>query len=285
MATAPETAIQRLHELQKNQNTSIIELSNDFGPKPSSDATKRNSTGSEASADDADHATSPATLQADLIHYKELFSKLRFSYVEQTTKEKFLTALTTDPPEFVEPQENLELEAQLVEVKASLKAQKLQVAETLAQLERRGRELSQRYESIQLRTSQLSALPAQIADLDATISSLRASSAPDPANPSLSLPLPETLKVLQEREAEAAALDKQLASLQAAVPRKTRELERLEAELKPLEMQRNGTVAAAREAQRRREEGEAGMGDDLEERGRWLTAVEQGMRSMLEVER
>lgn len=233
---------------------------------------------------------------------QELFSKLRFSYVEQTTKEKFLTALTTDPPEFVEPQENLELEAQLVEVKASLKAQKLQVAETLAQLERRGRELSQReflrvnhqtselnmhlgYESIQLRTSQLSALPAQIADLDATISSLRASSAPDPANPSLSLPLPETLKVLQEREAEAAALDKQLASLQAAVPRKTRELERLEAELKPLEMQRNGTVAAAREAQRRREEGEAGMGDDLEERGRWLTAVEQGMRSMLEVER
>ncbi|KAK7551586.1 hypothetical protein IWX49DRAFT_562313 [Phyllosticta citricarpa] len=285
MATAPEAAIERLEELQKNQKISIIELSDDFGPKPSSYGTKRNSTGSEASAEDAEQATSPATLQADLIHYKELFSKLRFSYVEQTTKEEFLKALTNDPPQFVEPQENLELEAQLVEVKASLKAQKLQVADTLAQLERRGRELSQRHESIQLRTTQLSSLPAQIAELDTTISSLRDSSAPDPANPSLSMPLPETLQALQAREAEAAALDKQLAALQAAVPRKTRELERLEAELKPLEMQRNGTVAAAKEAQRRREEGEAGMGDDLEERGRWLTAVEQGMKGMLEVER
>lgn len=69
---------------------------------------------------------------------------MRFSYVEQVTKEKYLTAITVDPPQFVEPSENVELERELVEVKASLKAQKVEVAEILAELERRGRDLSKR---------------------------------------------------------------------------------------------------------------------------------------------
>ncbi|KAF2146354.1 uncharacterized protein K452DRAFT_214346, partial [Aplosporella prunicola CBS 121167] len=272
-----------LNELQKSQDIKIIDLSNEVRPKPAQDGAKRKSTGSEMSAEGEEHTT-PASLQADLIHYKELFTKLRFSYVEQVTKEKFLTAITMDPPQFVEPQENVQLEAQLVEVKAALKAQKVEVAEMIAELERRGRDLSKRYETIQLRTTQLTTLPERIATLETAISTLRATQAPHPTNPALSLPLPETLSALNERQAELAALDKQLAGLQAAVPRKTRELERLEAELKPLEMQRKGTVAAAQEARRRREAGEAGMGDGLEERGRWLTAVEGGLRGMLEVD-
>ncbi|EOD44039.1 hypothetical protein GTA08_BOTSDO02074 [Neofusicoccum parvum] len=280
MAAAHTEAIERLKQLQETADIKIIDLSNEIRPKPAKNGDKRNSAASEMSADDA----TPASLQADLIHYKELFSKLRFSYVEQVTKEKYLTAITVDPPQFVEPRENVELEAQLVEVKASLKAQKVEVAEMLAELERRGRELSKRYESIQLRTAQLETLPAEITNLESTIAELRETQAPHPTNPSLSLPLPETLSVLAAKEAELAALDKQLSSLQSTLPRKTRELERLEAELKPLEMQKSGTVAAAKEAQRRREAGEAGMGDDLEERGRWMTAVEQGLKGMLEVE-
>ncbi|KAB2580404.1 hypothetical protein DBV05_g905 [Lasiodiplodia theobromae] len=273
-------AIERLKSLQKSQDIKIIELSNDVRPQPAKNGDKRNSAASEMSADDA----TPASLQADLVHYKELFSKLRFSYVEQVTKEKYLTAITVDPPQFVEPSENVELERELVEVKASLKAQKVEVAEILAELERRGRDLSKRYESIQLRTAQLEALPIDIANLESTIAELQGTQAPHPTNPSLSLPLPETMSVLAAKEAELAALDKQLSSLESTVPRKTRELERLEAELKPLEEKKRNTVQAAREAQRRREAGQAGMGDDLEERGRWLTAVEQGLKGMLEVE-
>ena len=75
---------------------------------------------------------------------QELFSKLRFSYVEQVTKEKFLRAITDNPPLFVEQSENTALEAQLGEAKAALKAQKAKVAALIAQLEARGRELSQR---------------------------------------------------------------------------------------------------------------------------------------------
>lgn len=75
---------------------------------------------------------------------QELFSKLRFSYLEQVTKEKFLRAIVGDPPLIVEQQENIELEAQLATAKAELKAQKEEVASMTAELEARGRDLSRR---------------------------------------------------------------------------------------------------------------------------------------------
>ena len=75
---------------------------------------------------------------------KELFSKLRFSYIEQVTKEKFLRAITSDVPLFVEPAENARLEQQLAEEKVALKAQKSEVEELVKQLEAQGKELAKR---------------------------------------------------------------------------------------------------------------------------------------------
>ena len=60
------------------------------------------------------------------------------------TKERFLRAIVDDPPLLVDAVENLKLEAQLVETKAELKAQKADVAKLVEELEQRGRELSQR---------------------------------------------------------------------------------------------------------------------------------------------
>lgn len=213
---------------------------------------------------------------------QELFSKLRFSYVEQVTKEKFLRSITENPPRLVETAENDEKEQEILALKASLKERKLEVAEILKQLEDKGKELSLKYEGLQNRTQQLESLPKEIADLEATIDRLKQEQIPTSDNPDLSLSLPETQLILSEREAELAALNAQIASLQATIPNRDRELEKLERELKPLETQKNGTVAAAKEARRRKEEG-GGIGDELEERGRWLTASEKALKEMLEV--
>lgn len=140
-----------------------------------------------------------------------------------------------------------------------------------------------RYEGVQLRTQQLESLPNEIEGLEATIERLKQEQTPPSNNPELALPLPETQRLLQEREAEVAALNAQISKLQSAMPNRTCELEKLERELKPLETQKQGTVAAAKEARRRREEG-GGIGDELEERGRWLRASEKALRDMLEVE-
>ncbi|KAI4691018.1 uncharacterized protein J4E88_002495 [Alternaria novae-zelandiae] len=280
--SAAPTPAAVLEQLQQSKSLKLLAIAETLSPKDLPQAAKkRNSAASEDSEQNGD--THPAALEADLLHYKELFSKLRFSYVEQVTKEKFLRSITENPPRLVDAHENDEKEKEILGLKAELKERKLEVAEILKQLEDKGKELALRYEGLQLRTQQLESLPAEIAGLEATIEQLKHEQTPVSTNPELCLPLPETQRVLSEREAELAALNAQIASLQATIPNRTRDLEKLERELRPLETQKQGTVAAAREARRRKEEG-GGIGDELEERGRWLRASEKALRDMLDVE-
>jgi len=281
MAQPHDEALEALTEAHRAHKLSIIKLSEPISSALSQDSSLRTS---DVSADTFE-SPSPASLEADLAHYKELFSKLRFSYLEQVTKEKFIRAIVGDPPLVVEHQENIELEAKLTTAKAKLKEQKNAVEELRAKLEQQGRELTCKYERIQLQTLQLQELPEKIDRLQASIEELRAAQEPGPnPNPELSLPLEKTLELVDERERERAGLDRQLEQLQAIAPRKTRELERLEAELQPLEVKRLGSTASAREAKRRKEEALGGVGDDLEERARWWRGVVSGLKGMLDVE-
>lgn len=100
-------------------------------------------TTSNPSSDDNQPSATPASLQADLSHYKELFSKLRFSYVEQVTKERFLRAILADPPDLVDADQNAELEEQLRSAKAALKAKKEETSKRVEELEELGRRLAQ----------------------------------------------------------------------------------------------------------------------------------------------
>ncbi|CAD6447706.1 30623936-a1f2-4476-8d96-3fcaf446d80e [Sclerotinia trifoliorum] len=283
MALSPENTLTTLQKLQKSHELSIIKLS-----EPISAPLKPGDRTSNGSAADPLENPSPASLETDLAHYKELFSKLRFSYLEQVTKEKFIRAIVGDPPLVVEHQENLDLEASLLLSKSSLKAQKIEVAELVEELEKRGRELCRKYEHIQLQTKQLSELPLKISGLEENIQKLKNEQngidGEGISHPNLRLGLDRTRELVEEKERERRDLDRQLEQLQVQVPRKTKEVERLNAELVPLDAKRTISVAAAREAQRRKEEGAGGTGDDLEERGRWWRGVEGGLRGVLGVE-
>lgn len=104
------------------------------------------------------------------------------------------------------------------------------------------------------------------------------------AHPALSLPLPATAELLAAHESDLELLDRQLCNLQSAVPKKARELERLENELRTLEVQKTAAVLTAREAMRRKEDGERGVGDDLEMRGRWYRSTGVCLREVLVTE-
>ncbi|RAL60257.1 hypothetical protein DID88_000037 [Monilinia fructigena] len=261
-AQSPQTVLATLHKLQKSHELSIIKLS-----EPVSAPLKSGDRTSNGSAADSLENPSPASLEADLEHYKELFSKLRFSYLEQVTKEKFIRAIVGDPPLVVEHQENIDLEATLLNSKSALKAQKVEVAELVEELEKRGRELCRKYEHVQLQTKQLEELPKKIEGLEESIQKLKGEQ--------------NAGELVEQKEKERRDLDRQLEQLQVLVPRKIKEVERLNAELVPLEAKRTTSVAAAREAKRRKEEVAGGVGDDLEERGRWWRGVEGGLRGML----
>ncbi|MCJ1312103.1 hypothetical protein MMC25_005777 [Agyrium rufum] len=277
-----------LGALQKSQSQELtfIKLSEPIIQQTATavDGAQKRTSDISVSTDPQDNP-SPAALAADLAHYKELFSKLRFSYLEQVTKEKFLRSIVGDPPQIVDHAENVQLEAQLVEVKAGLKAQKTEVAEMVEDLEKMSKELSRRYENITLQTAQLSALPGSINLLESQLSELQAqlkahSNSDKPR--SQTLPLPATKALLAEKRAEVSSVEKQLRQLQQASERKARELERMRSELRPLEAQRDQAVNRAQDALDRRE---GGLGaDDLEMKGRWYRGVELGLRDMLGVE-
>ena len=218
--------------------------------------------------------------------WQELFSKLRFSYLEQVTKEKFLRAIVGDPPQIVEPSENAELESELISIKAILKEQKQHVADMVAELENQGRGLARRWETVQLQTALLGDLPQQIDGLNQTLEELRhqnkAGEEGRSDDPDMNLPLPATQALLEEKSVELDEVNKQLKSLQQALPRQARALEREERELKVMEQERDRAVRGAREAVERRREGEGA--DELKMRGRWLRSVEGGLRGLLGVE-
>ncbi|KAF4589582.1 Kinetochore protein Sos7 [Ophiocordyceps camponoti-floridani] len=241
---------------------------------------------SDASSSASLDGPTPASLESDLAHYKELFAKLRFSYVEQVTKEKFIRAIVGDPPLIVSVQENLELERENEAAKAHLKALKTEVAEMVAALETKARGLSQRYEQLRADTDQLAQLPAKVGDLETEVQELRATAQDDPSatEPSLRLPLGKTLALVAERRAEQRELARELDALRTKAPRKAKEADRLRTELQPLEARLQSSTAAAREAQRRKEAALGGVADELEQRARWWRASESVLVQALKVD-
>ncbi|KAI1358092.1 hypothetical protein F5Y08DRAFT_346056 [Xylaria arbuscula] len=283
MATrSPEQILAELQALVANQEITILKLSEPISAEIAhlQEQSQRTSDVSNSSLD----ATTPASLEADLTHYRELFAKLRFSYVEQVTKEKFIRAIVGDPPLIVSPQENVDLEKQNLEAKATLKALKTEVADMVTELERKAKDLSKKYERVRTETAKLEELPVKLAELESAVAQLRESqaSALNP-NPELNLPLAKTLQLVEAKKRQRDELDRQLEQLQSQVPRKQKELERLRAELQPLETKRQNSMAAAKEARRRKEAALGGVEDDLEERGRWYRAAEAGLKQMLEI--
>ncbi len=274
-----EQVLRQVEELRGGRGISILTLSEPISSAGGPDTNNlRTSDVSNSSTD----TPTPASLEADLAHYKELFAKLRFSYVEQVTKEKFIRAIVGEPPLIVSTQENLVLEKQNLAAKAQLKSLKLQVADMVAELETKGRELSQRYERVQLETRQLRDLPDTIARLEKHIAELKATQEQEEDDPLLNLPLARTLQLAEEKKAENDDLGRQLEQLQSSLSRKRKERDRLQAGLRTLEAKRQNSGEAAREARRRKEAALGGVQDDLEERGRWLRASESLLAQILE---
>lgn len=227
-------------------------------------------------------ATTPSSLEADLTHYKELFSKLRFSYVEQVTKEKFIRAIVGDPPLIVTAQENADLEASNAEAKAELKALKTEVSGMVDELEARGRDLAKRYERVREEKAQLKELPGKIAALEERVAALRAAHAQG-GGEAVNLPLGKTLEIVEGRRKELAGLERQLELLGGQAPRKRKEMERLRTEVGGLENRKANSAAAAREAKRRRENAQGGVEDELEAKGRWYRASETVLSQVLDL--
>jgi len=95
------------------------------------------------------------------------------------------------------------------------------------------------------------------------------------------MPLQPTLELLGDREEQLMDLDQQIEALRANLAQKQEEVGSLKDEVSILNTRKIKAVNEAKDARRRRENG--GVGDELEEKGRWLRGVESSLRTMLQV--
>ena len=234
-----------------------------------------------------DQNPTPTSLSNDLSHYNDLFKKLRFSYLEQVTKEKFLRSIVGDPPLLVSHADNARLEEELVRQKAELKGRKDEVKEFIEQMGKMARKLAERYQVVQTQMRQLEILPGEVEEMQARVQlmqeELQAKMGNQQAHsePRMNLGLEETDVLVKETQSKAREIEKQIAALQRQLPAKMRECEVVERELEGLERMRNEKTAAAREARRIKEEGGRDM---VEEMGQWYRSKETVLRGLLDVE-
>ncbi|KAL1837354.1 hypothetical protein VTJ49DRAFT_3965 [Mycothermus thermophilus] len=249
---------------------------------------------SDVSTSSLDTGPTPSSLDADLQHYRELFAKLRFSYVEQVTKEKFIRAIVGDPPVIVSAQEIAELEGSNAEAKTALKQKKEEVEALIKELEGRGKGVVERYEKVRQGLKELEGLPEEVERLEREVAALRETQrkrmevlglggSGSGEGGEMALPLGKTRELVEERRAKLVALERQLEAVNRQVPSKKKELERIKAEVAALEKKRTHSTAAAREAKRRKEGAQAGGEDELEARGRWYRASEAVLREVLDL--
>jgi predicted RNase H-like nuclease (RuvC/YqgF family) len=241
------------------------------------------------------HELTPSSLAADLQHYRELFAKLRFSYLEQVTKEKYLRSIVGDPPVLVSPGENAALESTLATMKSELKAKKTETDALVVELEGVARTLAARFEFVQEGTWELETLPGEVVELRGQVELLRSEVAArqkelgrededggegGAVDARYAMGVEATRAALEEQSRANAEIDREIQELERRLPGKVAECERVERELEETERRREEVTRLAREVKRIREEG----GRDLVgERGRWYTAQEAVLRGLLQV--
>ncbi|EXJ86572.1 hypothetical protein A1O3_03525 [Capronia epimyces CBS 606.96] len=280
-----------------NTNTGASRLQSHQQPRRSDVSSN---TASQAASDMADSFSQliPTSLSADLAHYKDLFSKLRFSYLEQVTKEKYLRSIVGDPPLVVSHSDNLVLEDKLGAMKAELQAKKRDVDVLVAEIESQARLLAQRYDTVTEGLDVLERVPRQLDQLRQEIAELQAevtakkrkqrighSSGSDDGDagdiendPLMNLALGPTQLALDSQKAANAELDRQIDLLKRQMPAKDRDVEKMDRELAELEKTRNETTRLAVELRRRREQGAR---DEMEDLGRWYRGSDAVLRGVL----
>ena len=297
-ASDPAATLATLRAQQAEHPLSILALAEPITAPKSQAESHNNTRPSDASTSTTESNTplTPATLAADLTHYRELFAKLRFSYLEQVTKEKYLRSIVGDPPLVVSHTDNLALEERLVDMKAALKAKKNEVDELVQSMAETARTLAGRYESVNAAFGVLERVPGEIDSLKREVENLQAEIAhrrgddnnnndDDDASrkqdPRMSLPLAATVQALEEQRRANADIDAQIEALRRDMPGKVRQVEKMERELAELEKRRSESARAAMEVRRRRE---LGGRDEMEDLGKWYRASEGVLRNVLGVE-
>lgn len=187
------------------------------------------------------------------------------------TKEKFLRAITEDPPLIIEPAENTELELKLAAVKIELRRSKADVDAVLIALEVLARRIAPAYAAVGHNAEMARRLPQEVELLEKRIRDAGVEG----------MALRETTAEVMRGEQELRTLERELEVVVREAGKKKKEKEKVEGEVRALEGVKVGLERFVGEAVRMRDEARAGGDTEREAMGRWYKSVFEGLEALL----
>ncbi|KAL2916924.1 hypothetical protein HK105_203356 [Polyrhizophydium stewartii] len=155
--------------------------------------------------------TQPRNTEAEKNFHKELFSKLKFNYLEQDAKEKFLRRVLDMTPQFATPESVQGLERQNAQQKESLKAQKASLEMLKTEVSDIAEHVCATYERVHVQKAEALQLQAEIAQLETKRDAVLAK--PNPRAP-----------FLANLEQKTSAQQDRIAALKSQIEAQRREL-------------------------------------------------------------
>ncbi|KAJ3025322.1 UNVERIFIED_CONTAM: hypothetical protein HDU68_007257 [Siphonaria sp. JEL0065] len=156
-------------------------------------------------------------MEAELTFHKELFSKLKFNFLEQTTKEQFLTRALAQPPQWCCPQEIAETERTIKDLKTHLKAYKKETEGARENLSALVDQVSNEHQQLLGGRDQANNLLQRIEPLNNEIAEILRSFDPEQKTLSELIAMnQELLEPVQSLQSRLEALESELTASQAA---------------------------------------------------------------------
>ncbi|KIJ38925.1 hypothetical protein M422DRAFT_231010, partial [Sphaerobolus stellatus SS14] len=240
---APE--LERAFALQKELETAdltIIDLKNQFKQKDFSGLTD-----SALSS----NPSNPLIVAADVQAQQSFLRKLKFHYMEQHAKDKYVKILVSPDEPGIDAEDNEQLKSLNTERKRLLKEQKVLLAETYEKIRQQSLQVDKAYEHAESSTKEAATLTQQILDAKLALTRLRA------AYPSPRLTASEAIALADKQCDDMAQAQEKLAEL-------TTEVEQLKTNVK------NGVKEVERlKVERAAKEEELKRTRKLEEDNRW----------------
>ncbi|EMR09329.1 hypothetical protein PNEG_02284 [Pneumocystis murina B123] len=191
-----------------------------------------------------ENVPSPNMVESDLKYFKELFSKLKFSYIEQETKERYLRAILDDPILVIENKDNLELEKKNMELKSLLKNTKESLNATCQNLEQTISKVCNEYEIMIQQALEASDMLKEIEKMEAEIEELK----DNEQNAEQNLSLKDSLSLLSSQTAKSIKLKKDIKNYQTIYQHKKKQLEEATEEIRKSENEKQSCETFAKEA-------------------------------------
>ncbi|KDQ61703.1 hypothetical protein JAAARDRAFT_172079 [Jaapia argillacea MUCL 33604] len=147
----------------------------------------------------------PAIVAADVAAHMSYLNKLKFQYLEQFAKDKYVKTIVSDDPQPITTDQTEELRVVNEKKKEALKSAKVKLNEKYGDIRGLAPFVEQDYQKAQALTSQAHTLSQRILDARLSLSRLRASHPP-----TARLTIPAAESQLDEQTAQMAILDEEL---------------------------------------------------------------------------